>query len=276
VDNQRILVDVPALAGELARGPASAVLDVRWTMAGPDRAGYAAGHLPGAAFLDLDAALAGPPGAGGRHPLPDPGPLQDALRRAGVRAGQPVVVYDGGAQLGVAARAWWVLRWAGLADVRVLDGGYPAWVAAGEPVETGESEPGPGDVEVHPGFMRVLDAAGAAALAADGALVDARQAERFRGEKEPIDPVAGHIPGAVNQPVSETVDTDGRLLPADELRTRFEALGLPEQVGAYCGSGIMAAQTVLALTVAGYDPALYVSSWSHWITDRNRQVATGD
>jgi thiosulfate/3-mercaptopyruvate sulfurtransferase len=294
VDNRRVLVDVPTLARDLAEaagqpggagrgqpgeGP-PAVLDVRWSLSGgADRAAYHAGHLPGAVFVDLDEAFTAPPGPGGRHPLPDPKALESALRQAGVRAGQPVVVYEagGGPPVGSAARAWWVLRWAGLADVRVLDGGYAAWVAVGQPVTRETPVPEPGDVTVQPGFMRTLDADGAVAVADGGVLIDARVGPRFRGETEPIDPVAGHIPGAVNQPIAGIVDDTGRYLPEDALRERFTELGVTADrpVGAYCGSGITAAQTALALTVAGFDPALYVGSWSNWIADRNREVATG-
>jgi thiosulfate/3-mercaptopyruvate sulfurtransferase len=187
-----------------------------------------------------------------------------------------VVVYDQG-DGPAAARLWWTLRWAGLADVRVLDGGFAAWTTAGRPTEPGEVIPPRGDLTVRPGGLPVLDAAGAAATAANGALLDARIGPRFRGEAEPIDPVAGHIPGAHNLPAAELVGADGRLLPPAELRERFATAGVPDAgpVGAYCGSGVTAAQTVLALTVAGYrDPALYVGSWSEWITDPDRPVAT--
>jgi thiosulfate/3-mercaptopyruvate sulfurtransferase len=278
--NRQHLVDVADLTDELARPLPPTVLDVRWTLTSGGRSSYDAGHLPGAVFVDLDADLAGPPGAGGRHPLPDPATLQAALRRAGVRAGHPVVVYDagGGAPTGAAARAWWVLRWAGLTDVRVLDGGYAAWVAAGGPTTRDEPRPAPGDVAVVPGSLPVVDADGAARVAAGGVLLDARVPARFRGEAEPVDPVAGHIPGAVNQPAAETVDGDGRLRTPARLRAGFADLGVREDrpVAAYCGSGVTASQTVLALAVAGFDPALYVGSWSQWITDPDRPVATGD
>ena len=270
------LIDVVDLADRLASPPAPIVLDVRWRLGGPPgRDDYLAGHIPGAVFLDLDAQLTGPPGAGGRHPLPDPARLEGELRGAGLRDGYPVVVYDHGDGL-PAARLWWTLRWVGLADVRVLDGGFAAWTAAGHPTEPGEVTPAQGDITVRPGGMPVLDASAAAATATAGALVDARTGPRFRGETEPIDPVAGHIPGAVNVPAAELVGADGRLLPPAGLRERFGTAGVPEAgpVGAYCGSGVTAAQTVLALTVAGYpDPALYVGSWSEWITDPTRPVA---
>ena len=272
------------LAGRRTTRP-PVLLDVRWSLAGPPAAElFAAGHLPGAAFVDLDADLAGPPGAGGRHPLPDPQRLQAALRRFGVRADRPVVVYDGG-DGSVAARAWWLLRWAGHGEVSVLDGGYAAWSAQGHEVQTGP--PGPadthGDFEVRPGGMPVLDADGAAALATGGGvLLDARAPERFAGETEPIDPVAGHVPGARNAPATGNTGPDGRWLPPAALAARFATLGVRQGVpaGAYCGSGVMACSLVLGLEVAGVTSAakpaaLYPGSWSHWCTDPSRPVATG-
>jgi thiosulfate/3-mercaptopyruvate sulfurtransferase len=275
-----VIVEINQLAGELTSDNAPTLLDVRWNLTGGGRDEYALGHIPGAVFVDLDAELAGRPGAGGRHPLPDPDALQGALRRAGVRTGHPVVVYDAGGTppTGAAARAWWILRWAGITDVRVLDGGYAAWRSAAGPVESVAVEPEAGDISVRPGGMSTVDADGAAALAGTGRLLDARVSARYRGETEPIDPVAGHIPGALNLPAAASVDANGRLLPVDEFRALVGALGVNEDqlVGAYCGSGVTAAQTVLALNVAGYDAALYVGSWSHWITDPARPVATGE
>lgn len=277
---QEPLVEVDRLAAELDRADPPALLDVRWRLTGPPgRDDYLAGHLPGAVFVDLDTALCGPPGAGGRHPLPDPAALQAALRAAGVRAGHPVVVYDGGDGL-AAARAWWTLRWAGHRPVRLLHGGYPAWVAAGQPVSTVAPAPASGDVEVRPGDLPVLDAGQAAALATadDAVLLDVRAAPRYRGEVEPIDPVAGHVPGAANLPATEYVGPDGRFPAADVLRERFAAVGATgaRSVGAYCGSGVTAAQAVLALHLAGRpDAALYVGSWSNWVADPTRPVASG-
>jgi thiosulfate/3-mercaptopyruvate sulfurtransferase len=272
------LITVPALAEALASARPPTVLDVRWRLAGPPtRADYVAAHIPGAVFVDLDAQLCGSPGAGGRHPLPDVAALQAALRAAGVSDDRPVVAYDAG-ESQAAARLWWTLRWAGHASVRVLDGGFAAWRAGKRPVEPGTVTPPPGDFTVRPGGMPVLDAADAAKVAGSGVLLDARVPARYRGENEPIDPVPGHIPGAVNLPAADLVGPDGCLLPPDALRGRFAAAGVKEgrPVGAYCGSGVTAAQTVLALTVAGIpDPAMYVGSWSHWLTDPDRPVATG-
>ncbi|MET7803016.1 sulfurtransferase [Micromonospora chersina] len=275
-----LLVEPDRLAAELDRADPPTLLDVRWRLAGPPgREDYQAGHLPGAVFVDLDTELCGRPGAAGRHPLPDPASLQAALRAAGVRAGHPVVVYDGGDGMS-AARAWWTLRWAGHRSVRVLHGGFPAWVAAGLPLSTDAPAPTPGDVTVAPGELPVLDAGEAARLAAadTGVLLDVRAAPRYRGETEPIDPVAGHIPGAVNLPAPGYV-AEGRFPAAEALRERFAAAGVAEgaPVGAYCGSGVTAAQAVLALHLAGRpDAALYVGSWSNWVAEPDRPVATGE
>ncbi|NEA51368.1 sulfurtransferase, partial [Streptomyces sp. SID10815] len=196
-----------------------------------------------------------------------------AMRRAGVRADRPVVVYDGG-QGWAAARAWWLLRWTGHADVRVLDGGLAAW--EGE-LETAVPEPAEGDFTPAPGAVPLLDADAAGELALSGLLFDARAGERYRGEVEPIDRVGGHIPGAVSAPTTENVGPDGRFLPAAELRARFGALGAGDskEVGVYCGSGVSGAHEVLALAVAGIPAALYVGSWSEWSSDPARPVAVG-
>jgi thiosulfate/3-mercaptopyruvate sulfurtransferase len=276
------LVDVGSLASELADGTPPVLLDVRWRLGGPPGIdSYGAGHLPGAVFVDLDTDLAGPPGAGGRHPLPAAAGFEAAMRRAGVRAGYPVVVYDDGDST-VAARAWWTLRYFGHDQVRVLDGGFRAWAAAGQPVTTDEPSVAAGDFTADPGNLPALDAAGAAALARSGVLLDARAGERYRGETEPVDPVAGHIPGALSAPTIGNVGADGRFLPPAELRQRFAGLGVPVDpepgapaVGAYCGSGVTAAHEVLALALAGVPAALYVGSWSGWTADPARPVAAG-
>jgi thiosulfate/3-mercaptopyruvate sulfurtransferase len=250
------------------------LLDVRWELGGPHgRPDYLAGHIPGAVFVDLAAELAGV--GQGRHPLPALEDLQAAARRWGIRDGETVVVYDGGSGMAV-ARAWWTLRWGGIEDVRILDGGLPAW--QGE-LETGEVAPPPGDVVLTGGGMPVLDADAAATLAERGVLLDARAPERFRGELEPIDPVAGHIPGARNAPAADNLDERGRYLPREALRERYVALGVSGDapVGAYCGSGVSAAQDIVALELAGVrDVALYPGSWSAWCADPARPVATGE
>lgn len=281
------------LAAELAGPQPPLLLDMRWQLTppggrtgteAPGRAAYLAGHLPGAVFVDVEAELAGPPGPSGRHPLPDLEAFGAAMRRAGVSAERPVVVYDGGvgdppnpAAGWAAARAWWLLRWAGHPSVRVLDGGLAAWVAADGALSTDVPEPAAGDFTPRAGGMPLLDADGAAQLARRGVLLDARAAERYRGEVEPIDRVAGHIPGALSAPTTENVAPDGRLLPAAQLAERFASLGATEatEVGVYCGSGVSAAQEVLALAVVGVPAALYVGSWSEWSGDPSRPVATG-
>ena len=280
------LLEVGALAERLAAGSPPVLLDVRWTLAGggsrPEQ--YREGHLPGAVFLDLDAELAEPAGDGGRHPLPSVARLTGALRRCGVHPSSEVVVYDGGDGPPLAAaRAWWVLRWAGHHDVRVLDGGLRAWTQAGHRVETGDVVPDPAqDAVVHPGSMPVLDLDELEEQVArlgrpEGTLVDVRAAERFRGETEPLDPVAGHVPGAVNHPVTGLVDADGRLLRGDALRAALGGLadaGAGE-VTASCGSGVTAAVLVLALHEVGVDARLFPGSWSQWVRDPSRPVATG-
>jgi thiosulfate/3-mercaptopyruvate sulfurtransferase len=279
-----LLVSVESLAAELATGTGPVVLDVRWRLGGPPGIdSYRAGHLPGAVFTDLDHDLAGPPGPGGRHPLPEVAAFQAAMRAAGVSQDRPVVVYDDRDGT-IAARGWWMLRYYGHGNVRVLDGGYQAWDSAGLAVTTAEPAPVPGDFTARPGHLPVLDAAGAQATAAAGLLLDARAGERYRGETEPVDPVAGHIPGAVGAPTAGNVNADGTFRDAVELAARFASLGItkdaPAQgagaVGVYCGSGVTAAHEILALALAGLPAALYVGSWSNWVADPGRPVATGE
>ena len=250
------------------------VLDVRYRLGGPPgHDEFVAGHVPGAAYVDLDAELAAPPGEGGRHPLPDPAVFEAAMRRAGVSPSRPVVVYDDWSGL-AAGRAWWLLRHHGHDDVRLLDGAWPAWLAAGGAVETGETTPEPGDFVARPGRMPVVEAADVPAVAV---LVDARAPERFRGEVEPIDPVAGHIPGAVNLPTARNLDENGRFRPAAELREIYAAVGATADtdVAAYCGSGVTAVHDIIAMEVAGIRAALYPGSWSEWVADPSRPVARG-
>ncbi|GLX00811.1 sulfurtransferase [Microtetraspora sp. NBRC 16547] len=254
------------------------ILDVRWRLGGgpSDHKSYVEGHIPGAVFCALDADLAAAPGAGGRHPLPEAADFQAAMRRLGVDGSRPVVVYDE-ADSTAAARAWWTLRYFGHPDVRVLDGGIRAWRHAGYSVVTEEPAVETGDFTAVAGGMPMLDADQAADLAKSGVLLDARAAERYRGEVEPIDPVAGHVPGAVSAPTSENVEPGGRFHNREFLRERFNTLGVVDgvPVGVYCGSGVTAAHEVLALELAGIPAALYVGSWSHWVADPDRPVATG-
>ncbi|MET9095375.1 sulfurtransferase [Streptomyces cyaneofuscatus] len=269
------IITASEYASESAGPRPPVLLDVRWQLGGPHgRPDYEAGHLPGAVFVDLDTELAGPAGSGGRHPLPDPEAFGAVMRRAGVGQDTPVVVYDGG-QGWAAARAWWLLRWTGHPDVRVLDGGLAAWTGD---LSTGIPDPAEGDFRPKPGALPTLDADAAAALARTGLLLDARAAERYRGDVEPIDRVGGHIPGAVSAPTTQNVAEDGRYLPAERLAERFTALGAGksgEAVGVYCGSGVSGAHEVLALEIAGIRAALYPGSWSEWSADPARPVATG-
>jgi thiosulfate/3-mercaptopyruvate sulfurtransferase len=272
------LISATELADALADGEQPTLLDVRWRLGGPPGIdSYRAGHLPGAVYVDLDSQLAGPPGTGGRHPLPESADFSAAMRSAGVCGGRAVVVYDE-ADATIAARAWWMLRYYGHQRVRVLDGGLRAWVAAGQPVSSQELAPEPGDFVADPGHLPVIDAQAAAEIARSGILLDARAPARYRGDTEPVDLIAGHIPGAISLPTAENVTSAGLFRTPAELRARLGGLGvkladLP--VGAYCGSGVTAAHQVLALELAGIPAALYVGSWSSWISDPDRPVATG-
>src|SRR4051812_29391534 len=252
------------------------VLDVRYRMGGPPGLDeYAAGHLPGAAYVDLDADLAAPPGPDGRHPLPDRADFQAAMRRAGVSADRPVVVYDDWSAH-AAGRCWWLLRHHGHPDVRVLDGGWSAWRADGGAVEAGiPAPPVPGTFTAGPGAMPVI---GPEHVRDVEVLVDARAAERYRGEAEPVDPVAGHVPGAVNVPTSRNLTHDGRFRTREELRALYAEVGAVPgaDVAAYCGSGVTATHDLLALELAGVTAALYPGSWSSWVPDPSRPVARGD
>ncbi|MFT4212252.1 MAG: sulfurtransferase [Microbacterium sp.] len=267
-------------AGGYADGGPVRLLDVRWRLDRPDgRPEFEAGHIPGAVYVDLDHELAehGEP-ADGRHPLPPVDTLQTAARRWGIDPGDTVVVYDDLKNLS-SARAWWLLRYAGLEDVRILDGSLRAWTGAGLPVETGAgTPPAPGHVELAYGALPVLPLDDVAAFAEADLLLDARAAERYRGDVEPIDPRAGHVPGAVSAPTTENVDAAGRFLDPAALRERFAALGARDDapVGVYCGSGVTAAHQAVALTLAGYEARVFPGSWSQWSNHPELPVATGD
>jgi len=269
-----VLITVDELPAALAAG--AQVLDVRWRLgekpgSGFDR--YLQGHLPDARFLDLEAVLTGATTDPtlGRHPLPDIDQLGAGLGALGIDPALPIVVYDDPGSF-AAGRAWWVLRWAGL-DVRVLDGGLRAWVAAGNLLETEEPAAASGmPLALTAGHLPTLEADEVAAF--DGTVIDVRAPERYRGEVEPIDPRAGHIPGAVNRPVGGYWTAEGTLPDEGELRG---LLALPEDtpVAVYCGSGVSAAQVVLALASLGVDASLYPPSWSGWSADPSRPVAVG-
>jgi thiosulfate/3-mercaptopyruvate sulfurtransferase len=272
----------PGFVGPEPRPDADAVklLDVRWTLAGSHHGHgeYLRGHLPGAVFVSMDTQLASHDGPReGRHPLPGPDRFGETVRMLGINDGDTVVVYDD-AQGTSAARAWWLLRHAGLDRAYLLDGGLGAWRAAGLPLQAGEVIPRPGAARTTWGGMSVLDMDAAAGLPESGLLLDARSGARYRGEEEPLDPQAGHIPGAVSAPTLQNVDDDGRFRPAVELAERFRALGAQRDVplGTYCGSGVNAAHQVAALNIAGYQAALFPGSWSAWSNTPGRPVATGE
>jgi len=278
------LIQVDELA-RLLEGPEAArpvVLDVRYRM-GTSRGfqEFEEGHVPGASYVAMDTELATirADGVGGRHPMPTDETFSAAMRSAGVTMARPVVAYDDWASL-PASRVWWMLRHLGFADVRVLDGGIAAWTAAGQPTDSGPATRGAGDFTASSmGVGHLLDATGATRYAAGHLLLDARPADRFRGENETIDAVAGHIPGAVSAPALASVDRDGRFLDAEELARRFHELGAEDgkTVGTYCGSGVQATHLALALSVAGITDGadVYIGSWSDWITSPDRPIARG-
>lgn len=271
-----VLITATELAQRIDEGQPVTILDVRWQLSQPDgRAAYRQGHLPGAVYVSLEDELTDHTVTGrGRHPLPSGRSVEAAARRWGVRRGVPVVVYDDWNRAG-SARAWWALTAAGLDDVRILDGGLGAWVEAGGALETGTVTPEPGDVTVshgdlYAGARRTLTAR----QATRAVLLDARAPERFRGDVEPVDPVAGHIPGAENVPSTSLLGTDGTFLPDEELRELFAEYDA--DIGAYCGSGVTASVVVAALAAIGRDAALFPGSWSEWISDPARPVARGE
>ncbi|MPV50768.1 sulfurtransferase [Pseudactinotalea sp. HY160] len=305
----QVFVTAEALAGELRGTRPPVLLDVRWALGEPDGyAAYRAGHLPGAAYVDLETQLADPADPRrGRHPLPTLERLQEAARFWGVNDGDAVVCYDdsGGA---AAARAWWLLRWAGMTDVRILDGGLRAWSGHGalevfEPKVreiAREHKSRRGTVTFTAEHLPVLTADEVDAF--DGVLIDARAAARYRGDVEPLDPRAGHIPGAVNVPYTENLRPDGGLRRVDELARSYVAAGVPvpstlrlpavdlpvgwrprlwsdaadaPKVGVYCGSGVTATHDIAVLASLGVEAALYPGSWSQWSADSARPVATG-
>lgn len=311
---QTPLVTADQLAARL-RDPhqdSPTLLDVRWSLGTPrdeSHQQYRDAHIPAAVFVDLSTALAGPgraDGVGGRHPMPTKDHFEQQMRQLGVNDGHPVVVYDAGPGL-AAARAWWLLRYFGVEAAHVLDGGLSAWLAAGEPTESGEREPQPGDFTARTAGRPLIssseitqwldDAVSNIASAAESdkepdtephagltrrptVLIDARASERFDGAHESIDPVAGHIPGAANLPAAELIAEGAGLLPAEELAAAFATRGAdgtaPPMLS--CGSGVQACHLALAWEVAHpqAEPAgVYIGSWSDWISSADRPVARG-
>lgn len=249
------------------------ILDCRAALGDPEhgRRQFQAGHLPSAQYLSLDEDLAAPPGEAGRHPLPSREALARRLTALGARDAQQIVVYDdaGGA---FAARAWWCIRWLGHRAVAVLDGGIAAWTG---PLQTIEESPPPGSFSVREPLTRSIEAESLLAALDRLTLVDARSEARFEGREEPIDPVAGHIPGAVCRPFQGNLDAEGRFLPPEQLRERFSAIEPGATTVCYCGSGVTAAHNVLAMMVAGFpEPMLYPGSWSEWLRSPERPIAT--
>ncbi|OBH83991.1 thiosulfate sulfurtransferase [Mycobacterium scrofulaceum] len=276
----QVLITVTELAGLIDAGAPLAILDVRWRIDEPDgRPAYLEGHLPGAVYASLEDELSDHSVAGrGRHPLPSGSDLQAAARRWGVRQDSAVVVYDDWNRAG-SARAWWVLTAAGLPDVRILDGGLAAWRASGRSLETGGVTPQSGNVTVphddlYAGSRPTLtsEQAGAGGVT----MLDARAPERFRGDVEPLDPAAGHIPGATNLPSTAVLDDDGTFVGGDALTRLLAERGIRDgALGAYCGSGVTASVTVAALAAHGVEAALFPGSWSEWCSDPGRAVAVG-
>ena len=262
------------------------VLDCRFALEDPayGRRSYLDGHIPGAHFLDLDQDLSAPvvKGVTGRHPLPDPSALVERLRDCGLRADSQVVLYDDGPGA-FAARAWWLLIWLGKRDgLYLLDGGLKAWRESGQELTTTPPSNPPGDFAAQPDSSLVLTTEQLAQRLGNPTmtLLDARALPRFRGEVEPLDPVAGHIPGAQCAVFTDNLGANGRFLSAQALRQRFDTLRgerPPENLVAYCGSGVTACHNLFAMSLAGYPLApLYAGSWSEWITDPSRPTATGD
>ena len=274
------LISADELAGAIDH---CTVIDTRHDLLDPavGPAAYEAGHIPGASFLHQDHDLAGAKtGRNGRHPLPEREALAAKLRAAGLARGRQLVAYD--AQGGMfAVRLWWLARWLGHAQVAVLDGGIEAWTRAGFPLSAEAPAKRQGDFAIGESLVAEVDAGTVLANVAQRGrmVVDARAPERYRGEVEPLDPVAGHIPGAVNRPFQQNLRPDGRFKPAQVLRQEFDALlggRPPESLIHHCGSGVTACHNLLAMELAGLPGgALYPGSWSEWCADPSRPVALG-
>ncbi len=275
----RTLMDVQTLRERMISGQRTVLLDVRWKLGDRDGDGqrrYRQAHIPGAVYVDLPSQLASAPSAaGGRHPLPEPEAFREAARDWGINNDDLVVAYDDNGGLS-AARVWWLLRDGGFDTVYLLDGGLAAWRAEGYELDNGDELASLGNVQLGSGRMPRLELDDVLDFAGTSLLLDARAAERYRGDQEPVDPRAGHIPGAVNAPTTENLAPGGQFLPAAELAARFKDLGADgRDVAVYCGSGINAAHQIAALAEAGIDAALFPGSWSQWCGHPDLPIATG-
>jgi len=285
LNRDNVLISAERLHGQLASETPPTILDVRWelpTSRAPfnGKPLYLAGHIPGAVHIDLDTELADPPTPElGRHPLPSDDRLQKALERCGVSYGQPVVVYDTIGGMG-AARAWWLLRDCGF-EVRILDGGLPAWQASGYPVTTDDATPVPSLLRLERGKMPTLSIDEIPDFVKQGILFDARGGIRYRGDIEPLDPRPGHIPGADSAPAGHDLDKNGYFLSDADLQARFARHGVATDgqpnppIAVYCGSGVTAAHEIAALAILGIEAALFPGSYSQWSSDPSREVETG-
>ncbi len=288
----QVFITADQLARELDN-PALRLIDVRWQLGVTNgRERYETAHIPGALYGDLDTQLAAPADpAHGRHPLPELADFQQAVRGWGITPDSEVVVYDavGGTS---AARLWWLLRWAGVDSVRILDGGITFWEAQGRAVESGVNTTQPSTIELDGGHLETITAEAAGEFADEGILIDARASERFRGEVEPVDPRAGHIPGAINVPTFSLLGDDQRVRPWEELISVFEQAGVIEvqesgesdapwpnterEIAVYCGSGVTASHEIAVLASLGIEAALYPGSWSQWSNDATKPAWTGE
>ncbi|MCS6787309.1 MAG: sulfurtransferase [Thiobacillaceae bacterium] len=266
--------------------PQWVVFDCRFTLTDPEagRRAYAEAHIPGAHYAHLDEDLSGPivPGRTGRHPLPDPQVLAEKLYRWGVGVNKQVVVYDDSFGA-MAVRMWWLLRWLGHPAVALLDGGLPKWRREMRPLTSEPPPPRKGNCVCLPEPSQVVTAEDVMRVVRGeepALIIDARPERRFTGEFEPLDPVAGHVPGAINWNFEDNLDLDGTFLPPEALRENFQALlkgRAPWQVIHMCGSGVTACHNILAMEIAGLPGSrLYPGSWSEWITDPSRPIATGE
>lgn len=276
-----LLVSAPELIEDVASLPTPVILDVRWQLSDPDGRGhYFSGHIPGARYVDLTADLADQRNPKeGRHPLPKRDAFEDAMRRIGINNDSRVVIYDdcGGKS---AARAWWLLKWAGKKDVHLLDGGLKAWIAEGEDLAVGPGNPVErGDFTLGQDTMSTVSAEEASTWPDQGVLIDARTPDRYQGVTEPMDSRAGHIPGAVNIPTHTFLDESEHFLPPETIRQMLADVGVTDgsDTAVYCGSGVHACHALAAMEVAGLEVGrLYPGSWSQWSAERSRPLAIGE